>query len=297
MNILLAGASGFLGTALRRRLTEEGHTTARLVRSEPAGPDEYRWNPYQSDLPANALTGVHAVVNLAGAPIAHWPWTASYRKQLLTSRVATTETIAGAISRLNGELPALVNASGVGVYGPDRGDELLDESSAAGDGFLAGVVVQWEAATQAATDAGARVVMARTSVVLDKAGGALQVLRRPFLLGVGGRLGGGRQWFPTVSLEDYLRAVTRAVTDTEMSGPYNIVAPKPATNAELTALMGKLLRRPTLLRVPALPLKVLMGELSGELLGSLRVLPGRLLDAGFEFAHPDLESQLRAALA
>lgn len=297
MNILLAGASGFLGTALRRRLTEEGHTTARLVRSEPAGPDEHRWNPYQSDLPANALTGVHAVVNLAGAPIAHWPWTASYRKQLLTSRVATTETIAGAISRLDGELPALVNASGVGVYGPDRGDELLDESSAAGDGFLAGVVVQWEAATQAATDAGARVVMARTSVVLDKAGGAFQVLRRPFLLGVGGRLGGGRQWFPTVSLEDYLRAVTRAVTDTEMSGPYNIVAPKPATNAELTALMGKLLHRPTLLRVPALPLKVLMGELSGELLGSLRVLPGRLFDAGFEFAHPDLESQLRAALA
>lgn len=297
MKILLAGASGFLGTALRRRLTEAGHTTTRLVRSGPAGPDEYRWDPYQADLPAEALTGVHAVVNLAGAAIAHWPWTASYREQLLTSRVATTETIARAVSTLDGELPALVNASGVGRYGPDRGDETLDESSTAGDGFLAGVVVQWEAATQAAADAGARVVMARTSVVLDKAGGALPVLRRPFLLGVGGRLGDGRQWFPTVSLEDYLSALTRAVTDTEMSGPYNIVAPKPATNAELTALMGKLLHRPTLLRVPALPLKVLLGELSGELLGSLRVLPNRLLEAGFEFTHPDLESQLRAALA
>ncbi len=296
MKILLAGASGFLGTALRRRLTGMGHVTTRLVRADPDGPEQYRWDPYQGDLPAEALAGVGAVVNLAGAPIAHWPWTASYRKQLLTSRVATTQTLATAVSRLDAPLPALVNASGVGLYGPDRGDEQLDEDSTPGDGFLADVVAQWEAATRAALDAGARVVLARTAVVLDKAGGALPVLRRPFMLGVGGRLGSGRQWFPTVSLDDYLTALTRAVSDEGMTGPYNVVAPQPATNAELTKLMGELLHRPTLMRVPAFALERVLGDLSGEMLGSLKVTPRRLLESGFEFAHPDLESQLRAAL-
>lgn len=296
MMVLLAGASGFLGTALRRRLTDQGHTTNRLVRTAPGGPDEYQWDPYQGELPREALAGVDAVVNLAGAPIAHWPWTASYREKLLASRVATTSTIATAVSRVEGPLPALVNASGVGLYGPDRGDEQLDEESTRGDGFLAGVVERWEAATQSAVDAGARVVLARTSVVLDRAGGALPVLRLPFRLGVGGRLGSGRQWFPSVSLDDYLAALTRFVTDPEMSGPYNVVAPEPATNAELTALLGSLLHRPAFLRVPAYPLEKLLGDLSGELLGSLKVAPRRLLESGFRFAHRDLESQLRAAL-
>lgn len=297
MMVLLAGASGFLGTALRRRLTDDGHRTTRLVRSESGGPGEYQWDPYRGELPADALTGVDAVVNLAGAPIAHWPWSASYREQLLDSRVATTQTIANAVSRLDGPLPALVNASAVGLYGPDRGDEELDEDSEPGDGFLADVVKRWEAATRAASDAGCRVVLARTSVVLDKAGGAFPLLRKPFLLGAGGRLGDGTQWFSTVSLDDYLAAMTRAATDPGMTGPYNIVAPQPATNAELTALLGRLLHRPTLLRVPAFALRGLLGQLSGELLGSLKVTPRRLVEEGFAFAHPDLESQLRAALA
>lgn len=297
MIILLAGASGFLGTALREHLHGEGHTIRRLVRSEPSAPDQYRWDPYAGSLPADALTGVDAVVNLAGAPIAHWPWTASYRKQLMDSRVATTGTIASAISRLDAPLPTLVNASGVGLYGPDRGDEELDETSAPGDGFLADVVEHWEAATRPALDAGGRVVLARTSVVLDKSGGALPVLSRPFKLGFGGRLGSGRQWFGTISLTDYLAVLTRAVTDPSMSGPYNVVAPRPATNADLTALLGTMLHRPTIMRVPALPLKTLLGDLSGELLGSLKVAPKRLLETGFDFTHPDLESQLRAALA
>lgn len=296
MKILLAGASGFLGTALRDRLTSQGHTTVRLVRSPAASSDEYKWDPYAAVLPAEALDGVDAVVNLAGAPIAHWPWTTSYRKTLLDSRVATTGTIATALTRLDEPRPALVNASGVGLYGPDRGDEQLDESSGPGDGFLAGVVQAWEEATRPAADAGVRVVLARTAVVLDGSGGALKVLQKPFAWGVGGRLGSGRQWFPTISLDDYLTALQRAVSDSGMAGPYNIVAPQPATNAELTALMGMLLHRPTVLRVPALPLRLLLGDLSGELLGSLKVAPSRLTEAGFTFAHPSLDSQLRAAL-
>lgn len=296
MRILLAGASGFLGTAVRQRLTQDGHRTRRLVRTDPAGPDDFRWDPYRGSVPAEALHGVDAIVNLAGAPIAHWPWTSSYRQTLLTSRVATTQTVATALTRLDGPLPALVNASAVGYYGRDRGDEELTEESAKGLGFLADVVEQWEAATRPAAQAGGRVVLVRTAVVLDKAGGALKTMRLPFQLGLGGRLGDGRQWFPTVSLDDYVTAVTRAVADADMAGPYNLVAPEPATNADLTRLLGSLLHRPTLLRVPAAALRLVLGELSGELLGSLKVRPNRLLEAGFEFSHPDLASQLRATL-
>ncbi|MEJ7630364.1 MAG: TIGR01777 family oxidoreductase [Nocardioidaceae bacterium] len=294
MVVLLAGASGFLGTALAQRLRDNGHTTRRLVRSDP-GPDDVGWDPYQGDLPAEALVGVDAVVNLAGAPIAHWPWTSAYRKVLRDSRVQTTETIASALAGLD-EPPALVNASAIGYYGTDRGDDDLDEQSARGDGFLAGVVEQWEAATRPVSEAGGRVVLLRTAVVLDDAGGALKVMKLPFSLGVGGRLGNGRQWFSTISLDDWVSAVVRAVTDEDMSGPYNLAAPEPATNAELTRLLGEMLHRPTVLRVPAFALKALLGELSGEVLGSLKVRPTRLLESGFEFAHPDLESELRAAL-
>ncbi|MDP9318793.1 MAG: TIGR01777 family oxidoreductase [Actinomycetota bacterium] len=296
MRILLAGASGFLGTALRQRLTDDGHAIRSLVRSDPRRPDDYRWDPYQGSLPAEALHGVDAVVNLAGAPIAHWPWTTSYRKVLLESRVSTTGTIAGALTGLGGAPPTLVNASAIGYYGKDRGDEDLDEKSAPGDGLLADVVAQWEAATRPVSEAGGRVVLLRSAVVLDERGGALKVMKRPFRLGVGGRLGDGRQWFPTISLEDWLSAVSRAITDSEMGGPYNLVAPEPATNADLTRLLGGLLHRPTVMRVPAFALKAILGELSGEVLGSLKVHPTRLSEVGFTFTHPDLESQLGAAL-
>lgn len=265
------------------------------MRSDPATADDVRWDPYRGILPDDALAGVDAVVNLAGAPIAHWPWTASYRKVLLESRTATTRTVVGALSHLDAK-PALVNASAVGYYGKGRGDEELDEGSAPGSGFLADVVEQWEAATEPASDAGSRVVRLRTSVVLDKRGGALKVMRVPFLLGVGGRFGDGRQWFPTISLHDWVAAVSRAVTDDEMRGAYNLVAPQPATNADLTRLLGHALKRPTVLRVPAFALRTALGDLSAELLGSLKIHPARLVDAGFEFAHPTLKSQLEAAL-
>ena len=202
-----------------------------------------------------------------------------------------------ALTALDGPPPALVNGSAVGYYGKDRGDEELTESSPPGEGFLSQVVQQWEAATRPASDAGGRVVLLRSGVVLDQRGGALKVMRLPYLLGVGGRLGDGRQWFPTISLEDWLSAVTLTVTDESMSGPYNLVAPVPATNADLNRLLGQRLRRPTLMRVPSFALKTALGELSGELLDSRKVRPARLEEAGFEFIQPDLDSELGAALA
>jgi uncharacterized protein len=296
MRILLAGASGFLGTALRRHLVGAGHTTRRLVRSQPGEPDDFRWDPYQGVLPSEAMAGVDAVVNLAGAPISHWPWTPSYRKVLLESRTSTTSTIAAAIAHLTGPKPALVNGSATGYYGRDRGDQELVESSGPGDGYLASVVERWEAATGPVTSSGGRVVLLRTAPVLDADGGALKIMKLPFALGVGGRLGSGRQWFPTISLADWVSAVARAVGDPDMSGPYNLSAPEPATNADFTRQLGRLLGRPTVMWVPAVALRAALGELSAQLLGSLKVRPQRLLDAGFEFAHPDVEAQLRAAL-
>jgi uncharacterized protein len=295
--ILLSGASGFLGTSLVRRLSSDGHSTRQLVRRQPTHPTEFSWDPYAGDLPMEALDGVDAVVNLSGAPIAHWPWTSSYRKTLMESRTATTRTIVGAITALDRPPPALINGSGVGYYGADRDDEELDETSTSGEGYLAEVVRQWESATQPAAEAGARVVLLRTSPVLDRSDGVLKVMTVPFRLGVGGRLGNGRQWFASISLQDWVSAAATAITNPTMSGPYNLVAPEPATNADLTRLLGKLLHRPTLMRVPAFALKAVAGELSDQVLGSLKARPRRLLDAGFTFAHPDLASELEAAFA
>jgi len=296
VRILVAGGSGFLGTALRAHLALEGHFVTQLVRSEPSTPTQVRWDPDRGDITASVVDEADAVVNLAGAPLAHWPWTAAYRKQIIESRVATTNTLAEAIAATGGST-ALVNASGINYYGSDRGDENLDESSAPGDDFIAEVSKRWESATAAAANAGARVGVLRTSVVLDSSGGALKSLLLPFRLGVGGRLGTGRQWFATVSLDDYLRAVTRIATDDTMSGPYNIVAPVAATNAQFTAALGQRLHRPTLLTVPSFGLKAALPGLSTSLLGGVKAAPQRLMEAGFEFSHPTISAQLDAALA
>lgn len=295
MRVLLAGASGFLGGALRARLAADGHEIRRLVRGEPTSGAEFGWDPYAGVLPDRALDGVEVVVNLAGAPIAHWPWTDSYRETLLQSRVQTTRTIVAALGRL-ATPPALVNASAIGAYGEDRGDEELSEQASRGSGFLAELVEAWEAEATAARAVGSRVVLLRTSVVMDKAGGALRLMRIPFLFGAGARLGSGTQWFSTISRDDYCAAVSRLVSDDAAAGVYNLAAPEPVTNAELTRLLGRVLHRPALLVVPAFVLRTALGDLSGELLGSLRVVPERLLDAGFHFSHPTLESQLRATL-
>jgi hypothetical protein len=296
MRIVLAGASGFLGTALGRHFEEAGHDVVRLVRREPTGPDERSWDPATGQLDPTDLAGSAAIINIGGAPIDHWPWTASHKRKIRESRLETTRTIAGTIAGLE-EPPALLNGSGVHFYGADRGDEQLDEESGTGPGFLAEVSRDWEAATRPAAAAGARVAILRTSPVLHSSGGVLKLAKLPFLLGVGGRLGSGNQFFPSIAMVDYLAAVTRLATDSTLAGPYNLVAPVPATNAEFTRAMGRRLRRPTVVPVPGFVMKGVAGEQAQLVLGSLRVTPKRLLEAGFEFRHPTIEAEVDAAFS
>jgi uncharacterized protein (TIGR01777 family) len=294
MRIVLAGASGFLGTALQSTLRDAGHELIQLVRREPSAASQVRWDPETGSVDVDLLRSADVVINTAGAPIAHWPWTDSYRRTLVQSRVTTTRTLASAIAGLDAK-PALLNSSAIGFYG-DRGDEQLDEDSPAGTGFVADLVQQWEAASAPAVEAGARVVLFRPGIVLDRGGSALKVMRPVFLLGLGARIGSGKQYFPTVSLPDYLSAVMRFVSDASMSGTYNLVGPQVATNAEFTRALGHELHRPTLLAVPAFALGPLGKDPAGELLGSINAYPRRLLDAGFEFSHPTVADQLRAGL-
>jgi uncharacterized protein (TIGR01777 family) len=295
MRIVISGSSGFLGTALRRSLAADGHDLVQLVRGAPRGADQRRWEPYAGDLDPTVFDGADAVVNLSGVPIGHVPWTESYRRQVMQSRVATTTLIAETIAALGGSI-ALVNASGINYYGVDRGDAELDEDSRAGTGFLSDVSQRWESATASAEDAGARVARLRTAIVLDRSGGSFKLMVIPFRLGVGGRIGSGRQWFPTISLADYVAAVSRIITDDAMHGPYNLTAPEPATNAAFTQELGRRLGRPTLLPVPGFAVTAVVGDVGRAMVGSIRAVPRRLLDAGFAFAHPTISDELEAAL-
>ncbi len=293
MRVVVAGSSGFLGTALRDRLAREGHEVLRLVRGEAGTPTESSWDPYAGRIDDDLVASADAVVNLAGAPIARWPWTDSYKRTLLDSRVRTTRVLAEAIARTGGDT-ALVNGSGIDAYG-DTGAALCDESAAYGSTFLADVVRQWEAATVPAVDAGARVVRLRTAAVLHGSGGVLGLIKIPFLLGLGGRAGSGRQWFPVIGREDWVSAVVFLLTRPGPSGPFNLVTPEPVTNAEFARTLGELLRRPTVVPLPAAPLRLVAGELSRQLLGSVGAVPHALTEAGFAFEHPDVRSTLQAA--
>jgi uncharacterized protein (TIGR01777 family) len=295
VKILVAGASGFLGTALCSELAEAGHDVHRLVRREPTGDDEHRWDPDADDVDGDLVATMDAVVNLAGAPIAHWPWTASWRQNILQSRVRTTSTLARAVA-VAPDPPALVVASGMTIHGSDRGAEWLDESSSQGRGFLADVVRAWEAAADPARDAGARVVHLRTGVVADRRGGALKLMLPAFRLGVGARLGSGRQYFSVISRRDWVAAARFLVEHNDCAGPFNLVGLDPPTNEAFTRVLASRVRRPALLVVPALPVRLVLGELSGELLGSLRMRPTRLVEAGFEHRDRVFEDVLDAAL-
>ncbi len=297
MRIVIAGASGFLGKALVRHLRDHGHDVAVLVRGEVTGPDQRRWDPASGGLDPEHVAAADTVINLGGAPIEHWPWTKSYKEQILRSRQQTTGTIAEVIARLTGPRPALVNASGINYYGSDRGEEKVDEDSSSGSGFLAEVCRQWEAATQPASDAGARVAIMRTGLVLHRSGGVLKIVKIPFVAGVGGRLGDGHQFFASISLVDYLAAATRLATDEALSGPFNFVAPVAATNREFTQAMGHTLHRPAAIPVPAFVLRTVVGELANEMLGSLHAVPRRLTEVGFTFEHATVQAQVDAAFA
>ncbi|MFF0340442.1 TIGR01777 family oxidoreductase [Kribbella sp. NPDC004875] len=295
MKYVLAGASGLLGKALARDLVANGHQVLRLVRRAPGTPEELRWDPSRGELDAGALGDPDVLVNLAGANIGR-PWTPTYRLTIRESRVATTATLAEVVKQLD-RRPVLITQSGVGGYGTDLGDRILTEDSELGDGFLADVVRLWEGALEPAQAAGSRVAALRTGVVLDNKAPAFQLLSLPFRMGLGGRLGSGRQYFPVVSLTDWIRSVRFVAENDGVSGPVNVALPTPATNLEFTEALSMALHRPAFVPVPASLMKAALGEFAWELLGSKRALPTRLQSNGFTFHHPTVTAAISAALS
>lgn len=289
LTVAVTGAGGLVGSALTAFLSTGGHRVIRLVRHRATGPQERQWNP--SDPDPGLLTGVDAVVHLAGASIAG-RFTAEHRKAIRDSRIEPTRALAELAG--NQGVKVFVSASAVGFYGYDRGDEPLDETSGRGDGFLADVVADWEAATAPAAAAGLRVVNVRTGVVQSAAGGTLRLLRPLFAAGLGGRLGSGVQWLSWIGLDDLLDVYHRALYDERLTGPVNAVAPEPVTNAEYTAALGRVLHRPTLLPVPSFGPRLLLGEQGVRELAEAdqRVRPAALLGLGHRFRRPALEAAL-----
>lgn len=293
MNILVSGSHGLIGSALVPALAARGDRVVRLVRTaKTSSPDAIAWDPGSGWVDATALEGTDAVIHLAGENIAAGRWTPAKKARIRDSRVRGTRTIATALARLSRRPGVLLCASAAGYYG-NRGEEILVEDSAPGVGFLADVCREWEAAAGPARDAGIRVVHLRNGIVLSPTGGALAALLPVFRLGLGGRLGSGRQFMSWIALDDEVRAIVHALTRDDLRGPVNFVSPNPVTNAEFTVTLARVLRRPALFTTPARLLRLALGEVAGELLGSQRVHPARLLAAGYTFRHPELESALR----
>ncbi|MFE3651873.1 TIGR01777 family oxidoreductase [Streptomyces sp. NPDC059152] len=296
MRIAITGSTGLIGTALVRNLRADGHDVVRLVRRQPAAADEVTWDPKGRRLDPAALAGCEAVVHLAGAGVADHRWTPAYKQELHDSRVLGTRTLATATAAMDVPPRVFVSGSAIGYYG-DTGDRRTDEDAPAGAGFLPELCVAWEDAATPAQDAGIRTVFARTGLVVARSGGAWGRLFPLFQLGLGGRLGDGSQYWSFISLRDHIAALRHLLATEELSGPVNLTAPEPVTNREATAVMGRVLRRPTLCTVPAPVLRVALGEFAGDVLGSQRIVPRRLLDSGFGFADPRIGDAVRAALA
>jgi len=294
MRIAVSGASGLIGSRLVPVLEAGGHEVIRLVRREPVGPDEVGWDPAAGTIDAAALAGVEGVVNLNGATIGR-RWTAKRKREILESRVASTGLLARTLAGLEPRPSVLLCAGGIGIYG-DRGDEILTEESELGPGFLAEVGTAWEVAAEPASAAGIRVVNFRQGIVLSGKGGALGRMLTPFKLGVGGRIGSGKQWWSWVSMDD-LTAAYRFALEGDLAGAVNLTSPNPVTNAQFTKALGNGVRRPTVFPLPAFAARAMFGDMAQEaLLTGQRALPARLLDAGFTFAHPDLDAALERAL-
>jgi uncharacterized protein len=289
MRIVLAGASGFLGQPLLHRLRSAGHEVTQLVRRPATQPGQLQWDPAG---PVRLPDGTDAVINLCGAGIGH-RWTAPYKREIRASRVGPTSALARAV--VTQRIPVLVNASGVGIYG-DTGDREVTEQSAHGDAreYLVGVNLEWERAAWGA--APQRVVLLRTGLPVDRSGGFLAAQLLAFRMGIGGKLGDGRQWVPWISLTDWLDAAT-FVVEREIDGPVNVVGPAPVTNAQWTKALAKALHRPALMPVPRLGVRLLFGEYAEEGYRSFRVKPGTLVAQGFTFRHGTVEAALREALS
>ncbi|KUO13215.1 TIGR01777 family oxidoreductase [Streptomyces sp. DSM 15324] len=294
VRIAVAGASGLIGSALVRSLTADGHEVVRLVRHAPRGADEVRWDPERGQVDAAGLTGCAAVVNLAGAGVGDRRWTEDYKRRIHDSRVHATAGLARAIASLDEPPRVFVNGSAMGIYG-ETGERIVDEDSPAGTGFLPELCVEWEAAAAPAGRAGVRTVFTRTGLVVARDGGAWAKLFPLFRAGLGGRMGDGRQYWSFIALHDEVAAIRWLLDRDDLSGPFNLTAPEPLTNREITEAMGRVLRRPTLFPVPAPVLRTVLGEMAGDVLGSARVVPKRLLESGFTFAFPGIEDAVRAA--
>jgi uncharacterized protein (TIGR01777 family) len=295
MKVLIAGASGLVGSALIPLLEAEGAEVTRLVRSS-AGAGEIEWHPNNDQINASELESFDAVINLAGENIAAGRWTDERKRKIRDSRVNGTHLLSEAIAKLKDRPKVFLCASATGIYG-DRGDETLDEQSDSGGGFLAGVCREWEKATEPAVEAGVRTVNLRFGPILAREGGMLAKLLTPFKMGLGGRVGSGKQYISWVAIDDVVAAIKLALKDESFRGPLNIVSPNPVTNEAFTKTLGHVLSRPTALAMPAFAVRLAFGEMADEmLLASQRVIPKRLNDAGYEFEDPELEGALRKYL-
>ncbi|MEU6065726.1 MULTISPECIES: TIGR01777 family oxidoreductase [Streptomyces] len=294
--IAVAGASGLIGSALVRSLVADGHEVVRLVRRAARGAAEVCWDPEGQYVDTAGLVGCDVVVNLAGAGIGDRRWTDAYKRRIRDSRVLGTAALAEAVAALDEPPRVFVSGSAIGVYG-DTGDRAVDETAAPGDGFLPSLCVEWEEAAAPAEEAGVRTVFVRTGLVVAREGGAWARLFPLFRAGLGGRMGDGRQYWSFIALHDEVAAIRHLIDTEDLSGPFNLTAPTPLTNREIVAAMGRVLHRPAVLPVPAQVLRSVLGEMAGDVLGSQRVLPKRLLESGFVFAFPGIEDAIRAALA
>lgn len=287
--IAITGASGLIGTALVGKLKSDGYTVQRLVRRPTVSSEEIYWNPTTQEIDLDALAGVDAVIHLAGAGVGDKRWTKKYKSEILNSRLLGTTTIANAVAQVKPKV--FISSSAIGWYG-ETGNRAVIESDRGGDDFLAAVCREWEAAADLAGDV--RTVKIRTGLVLDPTGGALGRMLPLFRFGLGGKLGSGKQWWSWITLHDHLRAIEFILENKEISGPVNLTSPNPVTNQEFTSALARALRRPALFPAPAFALKVALGGFSTEILGSKKVLPSVLQDAGFNFDFPHIGPALDA---
>jgi uncharacterized protein (TIGR01777 family) len=292
MKIAIAGASGLVGSALIPSLTNDGAAITRLVRSTPKS-GEIEWHPNQVEIKVQSLEGFDVIINLAGENIAGGRWTDEQKRKIRDSRVSGTHLLSEAIAKMEQKPQAFICASATGIYG-DRDDETLDEQSESGSGFLAGVCREWEKACEPAIKAEVRVVNLRLGPVLARDGGMLSKLLTPFKMGMGGKVGSGKQYISWVALDDVVSAIKLAINDQTVRGPLNIVSPNPVTNEEFTRTLGHVLNRPTALAMPAFAARLAFGEMADEmLLASQKVMPKKLMSLGFRFKYPELEAAMR----
>ncbi len=292
LRVAITGASGLIGSDLAATLTDDGHRVIKMVRRAPSAPDEVRWDPDSGEVDLAGLSGVDAIVHLAGAGVGDHRWTDSYKTEILNSRVNGTQAMARAAAQLDPKPAAFLCASAIGYYG-DRGDLELDEDSSKGVGFLSDVVADWEQACEPARQAGIRVVNTRTGLVVSERGGAWEKLLKQFKLGAGGRLGSGNQYQAFISLRDEVRALEFLINHGSLDGPVNLTAPNPVTNKVSTQALASLLGKPAVIPAPAFALKIALGEFASDVLSSARVLPKKLEKAGFHWDDPTIHDALK----